>query len=63
MPVDIISMAQHASPNCKGHREFFLAQLKSLSLLVVMMLGSLNFCIKPNGGPPSSRRRQGQRSK
>ena len=47
MPVDIISMAQQASPNCKGQREFFLAQLKSLSELVVMMLGSLNFCITP----------------
>jgi uncharacterized protein (DUF486 family) len=47
MPVDIISMAQHASPNCRGHREFFLAQLKSLSELVVMMFGSLNFCITP----------------
>jgi hypothetical protein len=47
MPVDIISIAQHASPNCKGHKEFFLAQLKSLSELVVNMLGSLNLCITP----------------
>jgi hypothetical protein len=47
MPVDIISMAQQARPNCRGQREFFLAQLKSLSELVVMMLGSLNFCITP----------------
>jgi len=47
MPVDIISIAQQANPNCKGHKEFFLAQLKSLSVLVVMILGSLNFCITP----------------
>jgi len=31
IPVDIISIAQHANPNCNGHKEFFLAQLKSLS--------------------------------
>src|SRR5215210_2131001 len=47
MPVDIISMAPHASPNCKGHKEFFRAQLNSLSVLVVIMSGSLNCCITP----------------
>jgi hypothetical protein len=45
--VDIISMAQHASPNCSGHSEFLRAQLKSLSELVVMRLGSLNCYIRP----------------
>src|SRR3954464_13468223 len=41
MPMDIISMAQHARPNCSGHSEFFRAQLNSLSVLVVIVLGSL----------------------
>src|SRR5215217_5165463 len=38
MPVDIISMAQHAKPNCSGQSEFLRAQLKSLSVLVVLGL-------------------------
>ena len=48
MPVDISSMVQHARPNCSGHIERFRAQLNSLSVLVVIMLGSLNCCIAPN---------------
>jgi hypothetical protein len=41
MPMDIISMAQHVRPNCSGHSEFFRAQVNSLSVLVVIVLGSL----------------------
>src|SRR4028119_363723 len=51
MPVLIISMAQHARPNCSGQSEFLRAQLKSLSVLVVSMFGSLNCCITPLKGP------------
>ena len=47
MPVDIISIAQQARPNWSGHSEFLRAQLKSLSVLVVTMFGSLNCCITP----------------
>jgi hypothetical protein len=47
MPVDIISMAQQARPNWSGQSEFLRAQLKSLSVLVVMRFGSLNCCITP----------------
>src|SRR5215212_802131 len=47
IPVDIISIAQHASPNCSGHNEFLRAQLNNLSELVVTKFGSLNCCITP----------------
>jgi hypothetical protein len=36
--MDIISMAQHASPNVMGHNEFFRAQFNALSSVVVMIL-------------------------
>src|SRR3954468_12820424 len=45
--IDIISMAQHANPKVMGQREFFLAQLRALSSVVVIMLSR-------NSSPESS---------
>src|SRR5205085_4262825 len=50
-PTAIISIAQHASPNVIGHREFFLAQLIAKSRLVTIRPSSKRFSIHDMGTP------------
>ncbi len=50
-PVAIISMAQQASPKVIGHKADFLAQLNSMSTVVVRILARNRFVMQKTPGP------------